>query len=183
MIGPVLQEIGWVNLLWNKVEHLWFYAFQELTPQGARLQMDAMYRQFDTGNKQREALFRAVSADSDFDAAKLAQVKALLDRTSEAATIRNSLMHADFHLGLEETSREASLHVSTGFGRKVNKLTQKDLVEELDKLTRSLKQLIGDMESQLFAPLPPMPAGAPEMLTTSKFVWWLEQIIQAERSK
>ncbi|MDO9557605.1 MAG: hypothetical protein Q7J82_08525 [Coriobacteriia bacterium] len=180
MIGPVLQQIGWVNLLWNKVEQLWFLVYQENTPDGSRLQLDAVFKQFDTGRRQRQAILAALSADTDQDETRLLLARSLIDRTNAAAETRNALMHADFHLGLE--ANDWSLHVSHGHGRKANRLSQKDLEAELQNLVTTLKVLFTDIETQLLPPFPGIP-GVAESLTTARFVELIEQLIAAEAGR
>lgn len=180
MIGPVLQQIGWVNLLWNKVEQLWFLVYQASTPDGSRAQLDAVFQQFDTGRRQRQAILAALSADPIRDQSWLTLVRSLIEQTNAAAEMRNAFMHADFHLGLE--INDWSLHVSHGHRRKANRLSQKDLEAELQDLVTALKTLLKDIETQLLPPFSGIP-GIAEGLTTVRFVELIEQLIAAEAGR
>ncbi len=178
-IGRTLQQIGFANLLWNKIEVLWYLYFTVLLKGTSRAQTDAIYRSLDTGNKKR-GLILSVSAETLQDnSPDLAKVRDAMRRTNEAATARNSLIHADFHLTMDNGT--TNIGISRGGDHsKPNRLASLELDAALSNFIRTLKSLVEEVES-LLPSEPAMPPGVPFVpLTSVRFVQWLEDLIATE---
>ena len=179
-IGQTLRQIGFANLLWNKLEELWYLYFTLLMQETARSQVDAIYRSHDTGNKKRALISSVASEVLAHDLPLLEVVRERIGRTNDAASTRNALIHADF--GIVEDHGVVDLVIASGGSHsKKNRLGGQDLSDELVKFVGSLKTLVNDVEGLLPAE-PDRPAGFPGILTTAKFVEILDHALLNEEA-
>jgi hypothetical protein len=177
-IGQTLKEIGLANLLWNKLEVLWYLYFTVLMRGTGRSEVDAIYRSHDTGNKKRALVASIASEVLKCDLLALEAVRELIRRTNEAASTRNALIHADFHIS--EDCGVVNIVVSPGGDHsKKNRLAGQALSDELSKFVATLKALVTDVEGLLPAG-PVTPLEVPGMLTTVQWVQILEHAIASE---
>lgn len=177
-IGRTLREIGLANLLWNKLEVLWYLYFTCLMSHTDRLQVDAIYRSHDTGSKKRSLIGSVASEVLNGDTSMLETVRTLIRRTNEAASTRNALIHADFHITEEEGIFD--LGVSPGGDHsKKNRLAGQELEEELARFISTLRVLVSDVD--LLLPTgPTMPPGISGPITTLQWVQLLEDALATE---
>jgi hypothetical protein len=177
-IGHTLKQVGFANLLWNKVELLWHLYFTFLMRDTERAQVDAIYRSHDTGNKKRALILTLAEQALTADPPALAKVRDTVRRTNNAARTRNALMHADF--GLVADAGIVNIAISRGGSHsKPNSLGGIELDKALSEFIQDLKALVGEVESLLPAE-PPMPSGVPGMLTSIRWLTLLEQALASE---
>ncbi|HEY6897384.1 MAG TPA: hypothetical protein VI279_08975 [Rhodocyclaceae bacterium] len=177
-IGHTLKQVGFANLLWNKVEVLWYLYFTVLMRETERPRVDAIYRSHDTGNKKRALILTVAEQVLKSNVPGLAEVREAIRRTNEAARTRNALMHADFHLVMDGGT--VNVAVSRGGDHsKPNSLGGVELDRALSEFIGTLKVLVAEVE-HLLPPQPPMPPGVPGMLTSVGWVTLLEQAIASE---
>lgn len=177
-IGQTLKEIGLANLLWNKLEVLWYLYFTVVMEHTGRAETDAIYRSHDTGNKKRALIAAVASEVLKADLVTLEAVRELIRLTNDAAMTRNALIHADFHIS--EYGGVVDIGISRGGDHtKKNRLAGQALSDELSRFLATLKALVSDVEGLLPAG-PVMPSGLPGMLTTVRWVQLLEQALASE---
>jgi hypothetical protein len=177
-IGHTLKEIGLANLLWNKLEVLWYLYFTVLMNGTGRSQVDAIYRSHDTGNKKRSLIGSVASEVLKSDHPALEVVRALIGRTNDAASTRNALVHADFYISEEDGVVDIGISPGGDHAKK-NRLAGQELSDELSKFISTLKALVSDLED-LLPTGPAMPPGIPGPLTTVQWVRLLENALASE---
>ncbi len=181
-IGLTLQKIGFANLLWNKVELLWYLYFTTLLQETSRGKTDAIYRALDTGNKKRTLILSVAIESLREDSTDYARLKQAVNHTNDMAKIRNALIHADFHLTMENST--INIGISRGGDHaKPNRLGFLELDSTLSEFIENLKSHIGEIE-KLLPQQPPLPPGMSVPLTTARWINLLEEhiITPEERS-
>lgn len=177
-IGQTLKEIGFANLLWNKLEVLWYLYFTVVMERIGRAEIDAIYRSHDTGNKKRALIAAVASEVLKSDLVALEAVLKLIRCTNDAASTRNALIHADFQIS--EDGGVVDIGISLGGDHsKKNRLAGQALSEELSRFLATLKVLVSDVEGLLPAG-PVMPPGLPRLLTSVRWVQLLEHALASE---
>lgn len=177
-IGQTLKEIGLANLLWNKLEVLWYLYFTVVMERTGRAEIDAIYRSHDTGKKKRVLIAAVASEVLKADFVALAAVRELICRTNDAASTRNALIHADFHIS--EDGGVVDIGISPGGDHsKKNRLAGQALSDELSRFLATLKSLVSDVEVLLPAGSA-TPPGLPGLLTTVRWVQLLEHALVSE---
>lgn len=178
-IGHTLKQVGYANLLWNKLELLWYLYFTVLMQTTPRTQVDAIYRSHDTGNKKRTLILTVAEQVLKEDLSALENARDVIRRTNEAARKRNSLMHADFHLVFGDDGF-ANMAISPGGDHsKPNSLGGVELDKALAEIIRMLKGLVVEVEN-LLPPAPMTTLGLPMVLTSEAFLSLLEQALATE---
>lgn len=182
-ISRTLRNIGFANLLWNKVEMLWYLYFTTLLPGIERKQIDAIYRSHDTGNKKRLLIVAIALQRFPAESPDIARIRVLMGRTTEAAKKRNSLMHADFTISMEDGVSDLGISPG-GDHSKPNSLASAALHDELTEYLATLKALIRDVEYLLRGPSEESsldrPDDFPVILTTARFVDIVEDILVSD---
>lgn len=177
-IGRTLQQVGFANLLWNKVEHLWYLYYTVLTAGSSRKDSDARYRGRGTGNKKRALILATAREALRGRPAAFENVQAIANRTDDAAVTRNALMHGDFHVLID--SGVANIAISRGGENfRPSILASVELDKALSNFIRTLKALVAEVDA-LLPPVPQLPPGVPGMLTSAGFVALLEEVIATE---
>ena len=85
LISRTLQALGYANLLWSRVEVLWYLYFTTLLPDTPRPAIDALYRSHETGNRKRLLISSLVALVHADGSAELAAFRAAMAQTGQAA--------------------------------------------------------------------------------------------------
>lgn len=179
VVGQTLKQIGLANLLWNKLEVLWYLYFTVLMHGTGRPQVDAIYRSHDTGHKKRSLIASVADEVLKDDLSRLQAARKLIGRTNEAASTRNALIHADFHIRVDD--EVANIGIAPGGDHsKKNRLAGQELTDELSTFVSTLKTLVEEVEALLPAP-PSMPHGSAP-LTTARWLSLLDEALASENS-
>jgi hypothetical protein len=177
-ISGVLQQVGLANLLWNRVEDLWYLYFTCLLPGAERQKIDAIYRSVDSGNRKRALILNVAAQSVEEGSPELIHLRALVAKTNDLAGIRNALIHGHYQLVSE--SGTATLRIARGGDQaKPNRLGFLPLHEELSKLLVAAKGLIAEVEGLLPRVSPPPEISS--VLTTVAWVQLLDEALAAER--
>ncbi len=179
-INAILQQVGLANLLWNRVEDLWYLYFTCLLPGAERPKVDAIYRSLDSGNRKRALILNVAAESLAEGSTQLTHLRTLIAKTNDLAAVRNALMHGQYELVSD--SEVTTLRIARGGdSTKPNRLGFVPLDRELNNLLTEAKQLIAEIEGLLPAVKPP--PGVESVLTTVAWVQLLEEALAAESTQ